>query len=267
MYVLCKYYTSPTRLIAGMKNFSTLKNFHFHALDGILVWNKGTFKISSPKVTALMMGKSPSTGKTMMAVVTNDAAYAEHDGKPVALDLFHCEVPLFSLCNMLREKYSTTDNYFELHLQGEGKVVKLSMDEDMPGMFKCIVCTSSGDCIVTGDDNLRKVLSDCAVITSFHYRATGPDVEKEVIIRRGYGEILKEISRYLNRTLILTSLSEDDVLSDVCASPHSIMEISYSGDGEVTGRRLAPCDVKYSKVLCISFTTQGIEDLSRSRLS
>lgn len=267
MKVLCKYYNNSARLAAGISAFSAEPSFRFFCLDGSVVKNKGQFKVATDKVTVFVSCISQKTKKNLMVLLSNDAAYKEHDGQPYELDLQAVGSINFTLCQLLLEKHAITSNPFEIDFAGNGEVATISptKEEGKKPVLSCCLKGVGGEAITTGNEVIKAILAYRTDIKRFSYTTASEEVEKSVSVRKSRGEMLREISHYLNKTVVLVSFTGDNRLLEQYVSATSVLEVYTKQDGTRFYKKISPIVLKNTSPFCLYLTVASVDDIMREQ--
>lgn len=267
MKVLCKYYANTTRLIAGVSSFSGEQGFRFFCLEGSITKNKAQFKAHSDVLTVLVSCISAKTKKNLMVILTNSPRFSAMDGKPIELNYDDFTGIGYTLCELLREKYSTTGNKFQIDFADKGSTITITPDMDAQHNPYLVCCMRgpSGEVLMTGEASIQNALRNNPDIKGFSYTTESAEVEKTVTVRKSRGEIFREISHYLNRTVVLVSCSEDNRLIEQYISATAVLEIYTNQQGVRFYKKISPIVLKSTKPFCIYLTSASIDDIAREQ--
>lgn len=266
MLSICKYYSNNTRLLAGMKVFSEKQGFSFYVLSGSMLNNKGSWKITTPVVTVMVTCFSDATKQNLVGILTTDSRYKEYDSKKIDTnDIEHSDINML-LCENLRDKYQRTRNPFHIEFGCKNSTVTVTVEE-INGVcdFRSTIHSVSGEFIVTGSNALARILKKYSSLRSFCYNSVTEDFDKTVSIRRNRGEILKEISKYLNRTLIFVSSLNDGQMIEQYISNTGVLEVITRADYSKAYRRVSAVSMKKTEPFCLCFSTATIESIAKEQ--
>lgn len=264
MLLPCRFYTANARLFAGVLAFSREPGFWCCCLKGSMVVNKGVYKATTPSVTVLVNCLSLGDKKPVMAVLTTDPEYQKYDGGKIETDTIPTPSMYMSLCTLLKEKYSNTLNPFVLSFTCDGSTADVSAD--IIGDSICLKATlkiPTGEAILTGDSAISSYLRDARGIKSFQYTAINPAVEKEVTVRKCYGEILREIAHYLNRTLVLISQTQRHLIVEQYISAVGCAEVTTREDGVKVYKKVSASTLQDCNVLGVYTANSTVDEILR----
>lgn len=265
MKVSCMHYTNSARLVAGVEAFCQEAGFRFFCLEGAITRNKNKFTVASEEVTVLITCISQKGQKALAAVLTNNSEYKKYSGKTVELDLFQQAKIHYDLCQLLMEKFGNTNNAFNIEFAGNGATVTLTpeVEEGQKGLC-CTLKGTSGEAIITGPKAIEGVLDTCTDVKFFSYTSITPDCEKTVSVRKSRGEIFREISHYLNKTIVLASMIDGQIVEQYISAT-SVLEVYTKPDGVRFYKRISPIVMRASSPFCIYLTTASVEDIAREQ--
>lgn len=266
MLALCKYYTSNVRLVAGLDMFASNPGFRFYCLKGSIVNAKGTYKVLTSNATIMVSCISPQTQRNLVAVLTSDYAYSEYNGKQIDTSTIETSDPYLLLCNFLKEKYINTKNPFQIEFGGDNKTVVISADEIENNIdLRATVRSMSGDIIVTGEIPLAAVLRECRLLKSFTYNTITPEYERSISIKKNRGEILKDISHYLNKTIVLVSYIQDGNLLEQYIGSTGSLEVTTRDNFTKVYRKIVPSKLKNADAFCIYLVAATVDSIAREQ--
>ena len=267
MKVVCQYYSNNVRLAAGVGALVDEPSFRFFCIDGNIVKNKAQFKVLSKTVTILVSYVSSETKKNLMAVLTSDPAYREKSGTYIDGDNLSRSNIYYTLATYLKGKYETSNNSFCLELGGENEVVTISAadGDNAHTVFVCNIRGVAGEVLVCGEDAIKKVLSECTDLRGFDYTIKTPECIRSVSVKKSRGEILREIARFLGRTLVLASFSEDGRMLEQYISSNGILEVCTKSDGTKSYKKISPIVLRSSAPFCVYLTTATVDDIAREQ--
>ncbi len=267
MKVLCKYYANNARIAAGIMAFSAEPSFRFFCLDGAISKNKGQFKAMTERVTVFVSCISQKTKKNLMVLLTNDPVYKDHNGEPYELDFKSAGNVYFTLCQLLLEKHLITNNPFEIDFAGNSEVATIAptYEDGKKAVLTCCLKGVGGEAITTGNEAIKSILVCHADLKRFSYTTASEEVEKSVSVRKSRGEMLREVSHYLNRTVVLVSFMEDDKLLEQYVSATSVLEVYTKQDGTRFYKKISPIVLKNTTPFCLYLTAASVDDIMREQ--
>lgn len=254
MEVLCKYYTNNARLAMGMKTFVFEKSFRFYCIEGTAIRNGNNFSVITNKFTGCVSFITDKNVPVSFMLSTNPK-YKEFDGKRVNLkDIEHDNVWV-NLCMLLKDKYKATGNVFKIELKGDNEVIAVEPIES--DRLACSIRGIQGTVMTTGDISLENALNKCSGVRSFEYTiaSSHPELEKTVSVKRSLGEMYKEISQYLKKTIVLVSNAPTGEIVEQYISTKSITEIYTTIKGNRYKKEVQPADMCEYNPFCIYLTS------------
>lgn len=269
MKVACQYFNSNVRLAANLSSLSTENCFHFYCLNGSVSCNKDKFKVISEHATVLISCISKTTHKSLLCLLTTDPSLTNRSGTVSEIDdLIHAN-SMYTLCTFLMEKFKVTGNTFEIEFCGDPETAFVTplRDEDTGEVFmSCTLRGQGGDLLVLKEDVIQAALSKCHDPKFFSFSSITPDIDKTVTVKRPYGEIYKEIARYLNRTIVLVSFSGDNEFLEQYISSAGILEcVTIVGQGVKRFRKVQSRSIRHTAPFSVYLTTASIEDTAKQQ--
>lgn len=235
MKALCKHYSGNTRLLAGMKSVQSDPKCMVFCIEGVVHQARNTMKINSSFATFLAL---PESGNTTL--YTSNPAYLGKGDKTVEIELPGAGGVYQTLATLLRERYKTTGSYFELTLAGKKANVVLApaKGEDGEAILTATVQGVSGEVLVLSEDAMASVVTNSRSIKSFEYEVSNQYFDKRVSVRRGYSEIMREVARYINKTLCFVGFNEADAVVEQYVSISAAGEIVMPPNSQWYYRKL-----------------------------
>lgn len=274
MVTLCRYYTNNLRLAAGISSFSEEGRFRFFCMDGSITKVKSQFKVTTPTVTVYVTCVSRETNKTLAVVLTSNKKYKNFDNKPINLSDIETSEIHFTLCHLLAEKCSMSGNPFTLEFAGDGEVLqvsgvpvkKLTGDKkNYEVSLQCNMRGPTGEVLLTGDEILRDLLNRPLSTKCFEYSLITQEYEKNIAVRKSRGEILREISHYLGRTVVLVSSDANGQIVEQYISPTSVLEVYTNVEGATFCKKISPVILKKTKPFCIYLTSASTVNIAKEQ--
>lgn len=265
MKLECKYYNNQARLANALQYLSDLPSFRFFCINGLVTRSKKEFKVLSDSVTVAVACVLPETGKANMVLVTSDSTLESKNGQVVDTDTLRKDGLYYNLCMLLREKFAASGNRVSIQLTSGEDLLTLKVGEETEGELECLVHKKDGEVAVCGDFAIKSVLDSCDGINSFSYVTNTPEFHREVSVSEGRGEILKEISRYLNRTLVFVSFTSADELLEQYIGQTSALEIITRSNGSKVYKRVLGSKLRDTEPFCVYQSTMRVEDVAREQ--
>lgn len=268
MKLLCRYYSNPVRLAAGISAFADESGFRFFCIKGAVSKNKDQFQILSSPVTVCVSYVSAKSHKNLMVVLTSDKQYRDCDGSYVELDELRMDTLYSTICALLLEKFILSHNPFCLELAREKESVVLAPEEDpitSQVSLSCIVRGAEGEVGVVGNTAITNVLTACTDIRCFEYKTVTPDVEKQVRVSKSRGEMYREIARYLGRTIVLVSIVGSNQMVEQYISATSVLEMEHWDNGNCVFKKISPVVLRSLKPFYIYLTKASVDEIAREQ--
>lgn len=265
MILQCRYYSNQARLANSLQFLSDQPSFRFFCVNGLVTRTRKEFKVISDTVTVVASCVMPETGKASMMLITSDPVLASKDGQEVDTETVRQDGVNYNLCQLLKEKHAIAFNPMCIVFDSDGGDVIVSIGGEEDTELTCMVKTSEGEIGISGDDLLRSVLHDCTVIQSFTYTTATADFKRNVSISEGSTEILKEIARYLNRTLVFVSFMPGNELLEQYVSSVAALEVITRSNGVRVYKKVAGSKLRPASPFCVYQSTARIDDIMREQ--
>lgn len=241
MHAFCLYYPGNVRLVAGVRYFSEQPAFRVFCIDGAIQQSRGNIKVNSATATLIVSCVMDKNGCVQFYLMSSDPKYKDSHNKIIDVDVPGVGNAFVTLLSFLRERYEHTGNTFQLTFSGDkGTVlVETVKDDNNECILSATITGTDGEVMTLDPKIIKQTVASCSAIKSFCYDTVMADCEKSVSVRRGYSEIYREISRYLNKTLCLVSLDKTGTsLVEQYISISSAVEMTTKKDGKRHYRRL-----------------------------
>ena len=266
MLAVCRYYTSNVRLVSGISVFMDKPGFRMFNISGTVLNNKGVLRVLTPVATIMVSCISPDTKRNLLAILTTDQRYREFDGKRIDTDIIVSDDINLSLCTLLKEKFSRTKNPFEIEFSGDGRSMTVTADEiEGSVQLRTTIHSVSGDLIIVGEHSLSTALCDCYTLRSFSYSSISPEFEKEVKVRKSRGEILREVSRYLSKTIVMAGFIPGGVVIEQYISSTAVLEVLTREDYSKVYKRISPVTLRNVAPFCLYLISASVDEIAREQ--
>lgn len=277
MNLLCKYYSNQARLENSVQYLSSQPSFRFFCVSGMIVKNKRSFDVLTDNVTLVVVCVLPNSGKSSMMLLTSDPALREKDGEMVDTASLEYDPVFYNLCLLLQAKFKMSQNPVTAEFRNDSCVVSISISEENEAELQCSVRSPSGVLVVHGTQNIRDMLKQCNMFHSFRYVTETEECHREVTVKRSRGgrvdvtqqrgrtEILREIARYLNRTLVLVSFLPDGDLLEQYIGSNGLVEVVSKEDGTRIYRRVPGQRLRETDAFCVYQSVSKIDDILKEQ--
>lgn len=265
MELECKFYSNQARLANALQFLSSQPSFRFFCVKGIVTRTAKEFKVLTPCVTAAVSCVLEGSTNASMILVTSDPVFAKKDGALVNTDDVEKDVVYYNLCVLLREKYAASKNKLAIEFIAQGGILEITINEDTGGEFGCRLRGQSGDMVIVGDQTIHTMLDKCQGIRSFSYSTRTVDFARDVHISEGTTEILKEIAKYLNRTLVFVSFTPNDELLEQYIGGTSALEVITRSNGSKVYKKVIGSRLRNATPFCVYQSTMRVEDVAREQ--
>lgn len=264
MKLVCRYFTNKVRLANVIMTYSERPSFRFFCINGTISKNKSQYSILTPRVT-VVIAYVGSDGKNTMQLLTNDSELSKYDGRPTDIENINHDSVFYNLCVLLKEKCATTGNPATMEFKSDKMTVSIGVSSASNSELECTVRGVDGDVKVSGDDGIKDVLVQCKCISSFSYQTDTEDCQREVTVRKSRGEILKEVARYLNRTIVIVSLQNGEDMLEQYISSTGMLEVTTRADGTKVYHKVVGSRLRDADPFCIYQSMARIEDIIREQ--
>lgn len=265
MILPCKFYSNQARLSNALRFLSDQPSFRFFCVNGLITRTRKEFRVLTDSVTVVVSCVMPGTGKASTMLVTSDTSLSNMDGKDVDTDTIPQDNVYYNLCALLQEKYSVSNNDVSVTFTHPDGIVTVSINEGTEGSIRCIMQATEGELVAEGDDVIRQFLGQVTGIASFSYNTTTDDFRRKVSISDGYTEIMKEISRYLNRTLVFVAFLAGNEMMEQYVGFSSALEIITRANGVRVYKKVAGSKLRELKPFCVYQSTARVDDIIREQ--
>lgn len=219
MKATCVYYQNIQRVGLALNKLSRMKNIHIVPIQGTIVQTAKGVNMVSPTVTILAI----STQSEPPILLTNSQKYAHSHAQEVDVEASTVEPRYAQILELCRSKYVSSKNPFALTYSIKGCSLEVAPKED--DRLNYIMHGPSGDVVTESTEVSISTLTQCSGIRAFQYTVKTPTCEREVVVKRGAIEILKEIVHYVNRTFVFVKTDENGaLLKEVCVTPTGCCE-------------------------------------------
>lgn len=179
----------------------------------------------------------PKDGITPILVKTANSATVSKAPKELSSVLEKRDTLYQQLVRLCKAKFAISKNQFAMECASEGCTLSISSNSDES--ISCVVKSPVGDAFMQEGFAVANILAECKSIKSFSFKMVTEQCEKDVCVRRGQIEIFRELSHYLNRTLVLTSLtSSDEVDRILCVSNAGCCEMRVAKNTRAKFRKV-----------------------------
>lgn len=266
MVVPCRFFANQTRLINALQSLSTKPSFRYFTLQGLIIKTRNHFNVVSSTVTLIIIYVDQTQGKTILNLFTSNPELATYNNKYLDTDIVKHDSIYFNLCQLIKERYKIIQGSVTIEFKGQGNTTAISISPETENELQCIMRGERGEVSVAGANNIASVLSDCTSIQSFSYNITSQEYQKQVSIKHGRIQILMEIAKYLNRTIVFVSfLPDGSGMLEQYISATATLEILTKHNGVRIYRRVPNNKLRELDAFCIYQSSTSIERLMREQ--
>lgn len=265
MILPCKYYSNQARLANSLRFLSDQPSFRFFCVRGLITRTRKEFKVLTDSVTVVVSCVMQETGKASMMLITSDDKLANRNGQDVNTEDIEKDGVYYNLCMLLQEKYKASGNPVIITLTHSEGTITITISEETEGQLRCVLATESGELALEGEDILKQFLRDCSGIRSFQYTTNTEEFKRNVAISRGHTEILKEIARYLNRTVVFVSFLSNGEMVEQYVGSSSALEVITRANGTRIYKKIAGTKIRELSPFCVYQSTARVDDILREQ--
>lgn len=267
MNVLCRMYTNNVRLEMDIARLSKEPGFRLYSLHGRISENNGAYRVHTSSATVCISIVSEKSGKTLVSLLTTEQKYASHNGKYIDLDTVGHDDVYPVLCGYMLSKFATTGSPFSVVFSKDKHVLEVTsvLTEDFNPELVCTVRGTSGEVVVYGMLEVQSVLCNCERPRSFSYNIVTEEMEKSVSVKKSVAEIYKAMATYLNRTIVLISMSKTGEIVEQYYGSRGTLEVVTKKNGSRYFKRQSPSDMRNLDPFCIYTTTSTVEDIANEQ--
>lgn len=265
MQALCKYFASNTRLTAGLTAQLVTGAYDMYCVDGAVLKNRMQYKVLSKYATVLLNNRESTAGDNARFLLSSDKEFlSKNNGVVEGSEVKFCGVP-FQLVQFLLWKTMNTSGNFEVEFQGDKEVIAVSayVHEDTGCKeLQATVRGVSGEAYVVGETSVQQVLKSCTALSSFSYTTSCAEYEKQVTVRRGIGEMYRELSRFLGRTICFVSRDgKNGTLVEQYIGPTSALEVTLRKGNARFYKKLSVYNLAGLTPFACYLTLESIDDV------
>lgn len=265
MILPCKYYNNQARLANTLAFLSDQMSFRFFCVNGLITRTRKDFRVLTDTVTVVVSCVMPGTGKASMMLITSDPALEKMAGKDVDTDTIPQDNVYYNLCTLLQEKYAVSHNPMSITLKHPDGTVTISVGTETGGELRCDVKTADGELVGDGEDIVKQFLGGVIGVQSFSYSTKTDDFSRNINISDGYTEIMKEVSRYLNRTLVFVAFLANNEMIEQYVGSSAALEVITRANGTRVYKKVAGSKLRELKPFCVYQTTARVDDIMREQ--
>lgn len=221
MRVTCVYYDNPKILTLVLKNL-------FSKCPLLVLPIAGTYHVNESGFQCLGEDIELLVGSGNKFLFTNNTLYKAFNKKIIEYTPSNVESMYSQISKLLLAKYENSKNAFIFECNGEGVTVSLSIEE---GESVYTLKTPSGNIIVDGSEKSKDLFNKCESMKLFSSFVITEDSDREVTVRRGQIEILRQISSYLNKMLVVYLHGQSGVEKEYYVLPAGCYEPAVNRTG------------------------------------
>lgn len=212
MNIYLKKYNNPVRMSCAIDKLSEFKLFRFMTLRGSVFKKKDIFNCKGEEIAVLISFITDNNETMMTLLYLGDIP--ELDGKDV---ITFKDIPTANiyktLIDALIDKFQHTNNWWELDLRiNDNTVLNFSAKENI-GIKLDVIRNNAKLISTTSMSEIKKSINDIKEpvdIIRFNYKSSTIDGGSKIVeIKNSNSELYRELSRYLNKTIVLVSKHED----------------------------------------------------------
>lgn len=258
MRVVCSYYTNCSRLGLVVDKLGAGNNIGVFPITGVIIRSKGATKCIGPNVELLVYSY---TGGTPV-LLTNNSEYCQCNGTEIEYDIVGRESIYVQALRLCAAKVATSKNAFSMECALRGCTAVASTDGSTNVSYA--IHTPSGEILTESENVPLQLYTECQSIKSFRYSIVTDTCEKDIVVRKGQVEVFREIAHYINKALVFTRVSENQVLNELCVTATGCCEVKRLKDGSTRLAKVPFTKVKIDSTFAISAVDCSLDELLRS---
>lgn len=224
---------------------------------GSLVLNKREASLFGDNIQCIV---TTSKGCTLL---TNSPGLATSDRKIVECSIKTPtqSLPIRQLANLCLDKHNRSSHQFNIDVALDGCSVSIKPDKQAGLLFT--FKRPNGELVRSSAWAEADVFDGDATLKSFSSRVKTDAFEKEVVVKMDTIEILREVSKYLGKTLVLFNLDPTGEYTGVGISSSGVCALGRNGRGDCTAFSVPPSKLKIPKGCFLFATDAGVRELTR----
>ena len=216
MKALCQYTSNPVRLGHILKQACSAPLAKVHPVQGSLIRDPDGVKVVGDVVELLVFAPVHN----IPILVTNNNALASLDKQLVEYDHNLRQASFYAqLLQLCEDKHKTSGNPFTIDFSVPGCTVEVSGVEKGTEL-EYTLRAPRGDLLATPDQMPHELIATCEKIKSFSYKTSTPACDRSVTVSKGQLEIMREISHYCGKSLIITKTDGNGVNYEFAVTNH-----------------------------------------------
>lgn len=226
---------------------------------GSLVLSKGEARLFGEEVRCMV---TTSKGATLL---TNSAEFKEFDRT-----VQNCSVveptpalPIRQLANLCLDKYNRSGHMFALDVSLEGCTATIKPDKKSGLLFT--FKRPNGELVRSNAWATSEVFDGQAALKAFSASVRTDAFEKEVIVKMGAVEIMREVSKYLGKTLVLFNTDPEGEYHGVGISSTGVCNFGKNSKGAPAAFTMAPSKLKVPCNCFLFAIDASVRDLVKGR--
>lgn len=268
MGVICNYYTNNARLANEIAEYIHEPGFRLYCLQGSVIVDRNKVKIVSKCATALISFIPEGSRNVTVILLTSDYKHVEFAGREVEVSQFYTKETYYTLCTFLMSKYCTTSNVFTIefgHPQGTAVISPIKDNGNKDALMSCTILSQVGNILVSNEEAIKAILEESSGPKAFSFTSTSTDLEKTVSVKKSYGEIYREVAKYLNKTVVLVSSTEKFGLLEQYISSIGFLECTTNSKGQRVYKKVPASSLIKTCPMCIQLISTTIDEVAREQ--
>lgn len=240
MKAICAYYKNTRRLGLVVEKLALTQDVSVYAFMGTLVRSPKSVLFLGDEIVALVFGRQGE----LPILLTNATEHSESNGTVVDVDPASADNIYMQALALCQRKFIVGKNPFTLTCSVKGCTLMVApKDVDT---LSYTMQGPAGNVVTESRDVQKDLLAQCSGFRSFQYSVTTDTCERDVAIKRGQLEILREIAHYTNRALVFSRLENERVTRELCITSTGCCEYQAVDKGDQVEYRVVK--VPFTKV-------------------
>lgn len=260
MRAVCSHYTNTKRACLILDQMLKSYDVAMFPIHGIVVRTGKGFQVVGDTLDLVVFCK----GDSMPFFITTTPSYKEFDKQVIDIDTEARDSFFYQILQMCRYKFLVSGNPFSIDFTLDGCTLTASAKSDDKDVAYCLHAPA-GDGYSTDSLLAEQIKNECRGIKAFSYAVTTNEVEKTISIKRGQIEIFKEISHYVNRGMLMTTLTPKGIVREVCLTSNGCCEHIENKDGQESMTKIPFMKVSIDTRSSISWIDLSIDSLLRAK--
>lgn len=229
-----------------------------YTLRGTLVRNPRCSIFLGEEIVALAFGQQGE----LPILLTNLESYEERNGSVVDVDFSLADNIYMQALTLCQKKFFVGRNPFTMTCSVKGCALVITPKDELTLSYT--MQGPSGNVVTESREVQRDLLAQCSGFRSFQYSVTTDTCERNVAIKRGQLEIIREIAHYTNQALVFSKLEDERIKRELCITSTGCCEFQSTEKGDRVVK-VPFTKVKLDINTSLTAVTRGLDSLLKSR--